>query len=132
MRPLITGPEIVEAIQKVVDYAEAHRVSAMDLSRIAAGTLEPPGDNPEHRVWVPVGFRCVFTIEQQPKLGWCRHISVSVKAEGRAPNEVAMETLMKLFGFTGAVRDAAKNGRVWVEQHATAINVVEPMGEISA
>lgn len=84
----------------MVEYAEQHRISLHDLF-VILGRQGVVGEDPQRRCIVPVGFRCVFSIEQQPDpVGWCRHLSVSVPEAGRAPNFEAIYLLATgLFGF---------------------------------
>lgn len=102
-RPLVLDDSSKALVADVVQFAEAHRMSIDTLKAVVAGDIEPPGSNSNFSCTVPIGYRCVYTIEQQPKLGWCRHLSVSV-LNGPAPNEHAVNMLLKEFGFTCAVK----------------------------
>jgi hypothetical protein len=54
---------------------------------------------PEHTCVVPVGYRCVFSIDEGEDGHWYRHLSVSVLGDGAAPNEYAVGMIMKELGF---------------------------------
>ena len=98
LRPLILDANSHAEIQRVIDYADAHRYNLHDVMDIMGHIRPPPGDQRDYVCVVPVGYRCVFTIEQQPK-GWCRHLSISVLGDGQAPNPAAVLALAKEFGY---------------------------------
>lgn len=104
VRPLVMDDNSKALIAKVVKFAEQHRIANDTMKAMVAGEVKPPGDNPNFATVIPVGYRCVFTIEQQNEpMGWVRHLSVSV-LNGPAPNEHAVNMLLKEFGFTCAVQ----------------------------
>jgi hypothetical protein len=87
LRGLVMNEEVRAAIRRVVSYAEANRVTRARLLAMMELEEAPVGDAAAHCVEVPDGYRCVFSIEEQP-VGWCRHLSVSVRApqaKGRCP-----------------------------------------------
>lgn len=107
LRPLILRPEERKEIKRVMDFANAHRVDFGSLKAGAEGVIAPVGDNPNYCCVVPVGYRCVFSIEQQPPpMGWTRHISISVIGQGDAPSIPAVDMLLTEFGFTCDSRTA--------------------------
>lgn len=65
-----------------------------------------PGDLPEH-VLLNGNVRAVFswTVTPEDPAKVHRHMSVSVRAEGRFPQPAMVWTLAHYFGFTGAVVD---------------------------
>jgi hypothetical protein len=142
-RPLIIGQAQQEDISKVVSYAEQHSysyeqimvmsggrmASANELQQKSDPDLPAIGDDPGHCCVFPVGFRCVFSIEQQPApLNWCRHISISVSGKGM-PNPVAVDVILQEFGFRHAV---AAGGNIVYIENDRAINVIEPLEELTA
>jgi hypothetical protein len=122
MRPLLIGPEQKAEIKRVMDYAQAHPYNIHQLYRIVGGREQPPGDNPEFVCLIPIGYRCVFTIEQQQG-GWMRHLSVSVNKLGVYPNEHALEMLAAEFGFKHKLHDC--KWHIDIEEHVQAVNVLE-------
>lgn len=95
IRWLIIDNRARAEIQRVITYAQAHPLSIHDVF----GMLRhPPGKDPDRGCVIPIGYSCVFTIEQQPG-GLARHLAVAVLGPGRAPNENAVELLMHEFGF---------------------------------
>jgi hypothetical protein len=98
LRPLILDGNSRAEIKRVIDYADGHRYNLHDVMAVIKGNRPPPGDTPQYTCVVPLGYRCVFTFEQQPK-GWCRHFSVSVLGDGQAPSPAAVLALAKEFGY---------------------------------
>ncbi len=122
MRPLIIDPTARADIARVIRHAEANPVSLIEITRAMSNPDLAVGNKPEHVCTVPIGYRCVFSIEQQPK-GMCRHLSVSVVTL-RVPSVEAMELLMGEFRFSGGL----KNSEAWREDLGgghTAINVIQ-------
>jgi hypothetical protein len=130
MRLLIIDKDAIEAIQKVVSYAEAHKSSIDQLKEAMAGERLPAGDDPGHVCFFNNGIRVVYSIEDQP-MGMCRHLSVSVEASGtyKYPSEEAVTMIMTEFGFKYPLKDS----KIWIEEdvltpgglNVTAINVLQ-------
>lgn len=125
-RPLLINEAVRADIERVVNYAEAHRYSIHDVFKMMAGrdSMPPPGDDPGHVCNIPVDFRCVFSIEQQP-MGWCRHLSISVSGEGNNPHPAAVFVIAQAFGFG---MDPWKSSHVQAEKipvDRLAINVIQ-------
>lgn len=120
-RALILGdPKTTRRIQQVIDYADQHRYT---IVRQEAG--EVPGDNPYLVVNIPIGFRCVYSVTQDPENGrYWRHLSVSVDGRGKWPHPTAIGLLMEAFGFRGK-HSQDEGVLLWVERDAEAINVAE-------
>lgn len=136
MTPLLIDSDVKVAIKRLVDFAEQNRITLADLRRLIDENVTV-GDDPNRTIIIPYGFRCCFSIEEQP-FGWTRHLSVSVvsvtddgrvsQKQGRFPNEHAVRMIMDEFGMTKpfehchvSLDEAKING---------SINVIEPMGEI--
>ena len=86
LRPLVVADAERAMIRRVIDHAARNVISRDRLQRTIAGEEKPVGDNPDFACVIPVGYRCVYSLEEQP-LGVCRHLSISVLGEGGAPNE---------------------------------------------
>jgi hypothetical protein len=121
-RPLVISPEVQTAIKKVKSYAELNHIPLGDVKKMASGEMEPIGNDDEHSCLIPFGFRCVYSIEEQPT-GTFRHLSVSVDAPGKYPAVEAVNMVMKEFGFLQ--RLGSKEIHIWEEKEADAINVLE-------
>lgn len=102
-RILLMGPKEKEAIKTLVAYAESHRIDEDLLIKCLSGEWAA-GDDPNYACYVEQGYRIVYSIEQQPS-GWYRHLSVSVDDSEKYPNPVAVEMLMKEFGYKGGIKD---------------------------
>lgn len=139
---LVIGENEKEALRRLKEYALQNVVQLETLL-----TRKPIGNNSNHVVVIPSDFRIVYSVEQQPApLRLCRHMSISVSREGRAPipqsiNMVAEElefrnnavdtytrqTEAKIDGGTELIKG---RGVLWTENFADnriAINFMEKM-----
>jgi len=144
MAPLIIDVTVRDQITRLVEYADAHRFSRRQLRDQVEGVpgVKQVGEQPEYVVEVPVGFRCVFSIEDQPvPMGWSRHLSVSIATPGKLPHPLAVAALMPLFGFSQqfvkhltrlALGDKSGERMEWctVYPQGRAINVIERLWEV--
>lgn len=123
MRALIIDEDVRYAIKKVLKYSERNELTLQDLKDTIGGTKEPIGNNPNHVCKIPDGHRVVYSIENQPSVK-CKHISISVDAEGMLPNMEAVKTIINEFGFTTDLED----GKAYVyTENEESINVIEPI-----
>ena len=118
---LIIGAESLADIARLIAHAEKHPFTLAELKRQILAEEPPVGDDPAFVCHLPVGFRIVFSIEEQPGIGWCRHIFISVKGvKGAMPSREAVAEIMGHFGF----RDGIENTG-WIENEH-ALNFIEP------
>lgn len=125
MRVLVLDDEAKTEIARVLEYAEAHRMTIQEMhARIAVPDVSV-GDDPNHVCYIKDGFKCVLSIEQQPApLNWCKHLSVSVANIDRVPNIPAVELLMKEFGMNRPLKDC----HVYMEESVPkSVNVICPI-----
>jgi hypothetical protein len=101
IQPLVLGEASRLLVEKTVAFAQAHRIGSSTLQAILDGDIDSPGNHPNYCCTIPMGYRCVYTVEEQPE-GWCTHISISV-ANNPSPNIVAVNLLLQEFGFTCAI-----------------------------
>ena len=120
MRALIIDDEAKIEINKVLTYAEAHRIDLTATTKMMSGEQDPVGDNALYACYLNDGYRVVFSFEEQP-CGWCRHLSVSVDAEDMFPSPPAVELIMKEFHFSGGLNECIN---VWIENEK-AVNVLQ-------
>ncbi len=129
---LIMDDEVQKSIKTLINYAENHVVSyermvEMNEQMKNDEPTETIGDNPNHVVDLPLGFRVAFSIEVHP-IGECRHISVSVNDEQPSTHDLLL--VLGYFGFKTNLTDRKAYG--YLEQHIVngvekfAVNVVEP------
>ncbi len=68
----------------VQQHARLHRFSMIDLINMLNDDSRVPGLDEAYCVHVPINFKVVYTVEQQPApIGWCQHVSVSHMIDGR-------------------------------------------------
>jgi hypothetical protein len=129
----VIGADERAKIEELIALAQAEPITLAELEDWSKG-FDP--ENPRSRdgkrtlplkftIDLPVGFTVTYTHEQQPP-GLARHLSVSVEG-GKLPNIVAVDMILKEFGFRQTVATA---DRVWPENYGaglTAINVLEVM-----
>jgi len=70
---------------------------------------------------VPVGFKCVFTIERHPS-GWCKHLSVSIDTKDKLPDVVCTEHLARAFGMD--IKELGDMDAVWLEEIEPGLSAV--------
>lgn len=124
IRPLVIGAEQREVIQRLIKHAEEHVVPIHDVVRAMGNPDRAVGNDPSFQCVIPVGYVCTYSHEQQTP-GICRHLSIAVAGDGKAPNPAAVQMLMQEFGFRGGFE--ALDG-VWEEEinpTKSAINVLQ-------
>ena len=104
MRPFIIDEEIKSELAKLAEHAEKNPFSMDDLLDIKNGQGKPAGDYEEFTAILPFGYKIVFSIEKQVQ-GDVRHLSMSVDADGKLPNELVIGECMKMLGFYGELGD---------------------------
>ena len=120
--------EVAERTAEIMAWAERHAVP-IDVMRERFEAFknkqfkyEPP---PEAVQEIEVGFRVVFSIEEHQPEQWWKHLSVSCRDP--IPHKLAVDTIMKLYGFTFMVEDC----KVWPEPISpkrAAVNIMQPHG----
>lgn len=114
---LIIDTDAKQRIAKLKTYAESNELSFDDLLDISNDPSKAVGYLKEHNCKLDMGYRVVFTIEQQPKFK-AKHISISLN-EKHPPLE-AVELILEEFGF-GNILDA------YIYAEENAINIIEPV-----
>jgi hypothetical protein len=117
---LVVDQRMRERLRALQEYAKENIITADRLKLMVEGKVRPIGDNENFSVYIPLGYRAVFSIEEQP-IGLCRHLSISVARHAKLPNPQAVEEVMKYLGFIGGVTKC----QVWIE-NKIAINVLQP------
>jgi hypothetical protein len=98
MRALLIDEITRKKIADVIRYAEENVYSMDDLLDMINGQLRPPGDDVFRVIVIPIGYRTVYSLEDQAS-GMCRHISISVPNSGKLPSIPAVQMIIKEFGF---------------------------------
>lgn len=140
MTPLVIDDTVKATIAKLVKFADERRMSFKEVYRRTQRN-DPPGNDPNYCCFIPMGFKVVFTIEEQPA-GWARHFSISSQNHQRTPNPEGVNMLLPLFGFRDILnlndpKNSPKTQMVWLEDiHVNgelvpgkAINVLEFLEE---
>lgn len=129
MTPLLITEEVRADIRRVIALAETRPVDMTALVKQIAtpdGKAEHRARMTEQTIDIPLAFRVTFSIETNHPCGTCRHMSMSVQRDGRAPNPVGLWMVAEEYGFRGSLRECT----VWPEKlqgHGVAINVVQPI-----
>lgn len=120
-KELYIGEIEQKKIDRLVEHARNNIFSFEKLLAITSGELAVPGATDEFAVYLPYGYRVVFTIEQQPKQIF-KHISIST-AWNRFPSYEVCDRICTAFGFA----DIKYNCTGWIKENALAINIVQPL-----
>ncbi len=125
---MVTGDFQKQAVQDLIDYSTEYPTSYEDLKKINAGEIPCAGDDPLHIMFIPLDIKVVYSHEEQKykdKPIMCRHISVSVKTEGRYPHPRAVDAILEMFKFRGRLVDSSCSLHVWDDKEQQAINILE-------
>lgn len=125
-RLLVVDANVQRRARRAIAHAREHPRGPIAMET-AMETGRSPGDDPNHVVNIPIGVRCVFSIDWTPD-GWMRHLSVSVTGRGKWPHPVLIGELMRLFEFRAQSMHHLRYP-VWTEDHAQAVNLVERLDE---
>lgn len=102
MRVLVIDEAAKKNIAAVCEYADDNRIDERELqARVAIPDgYSPVGDDANHFCHIFNGFKCVFSIEEQPS-GWTRHLSISVDSDSmdKLPHVEAVKLLISAFGI---------------------------------
>src|SRR5262245_37506268 len=83
MNALILSAEVQADIERVRDYAETHVWTSREILEVIQGKRRHAGEDPHHCLTIPLNFRVVYTIEDQPEpVGRTHHFSISVNTVG--------------------------------------------------
>jgi hypothetical protein len=104
MRGLIIDNSVKAEIKALMKYAEKNPYSMDDLLDIVNGSMESPGDQREFQMYIPMGYKVVYTMEIQ-NVGLVRHISISVNTPGKLPGQEVVTFIIPFFGFKRTIHD---------------------------
>lgn len=94
----IIDDKIIESLKTLKEHAEANPFSMEMLEETITGERPIPGDTKEFTRFIPMGFKVVYTIENQDA-GMIRHLSMSVDTPGKMPHPHEVIEVMKFLGF---------------------------------
>lgn len=92
MRPLLIDENVKAQLAQLKAYADAHPMSLEDLKLVIEGKAPCAGDIQGHVIEIHFGYKIVLSVEDQPNIGLCWHVSISVPG-GKWPNEHAVDLL---------------------------------------
>ena len=126
MRPLIITEDIRDQIKKIMTHAYNNIVTipkTKEPKRLKEITTV--GNNDKHCIFIPVGFKVVFSIEDwEDQLGLTRHLSTSINTPGKIPSFIEVDMLIEEFGFDNPLHKCLICGELF-DNNQTAINVLE-------
>src|SRR5262245_25719112 len=127
--PLLVGPKERVALQQLRQFAASRPVQMVGLLE----RLKKPKEKRRHMarmteqtIDIPLAYAVTFSIELGHPCGAARHMSMSVKRDGRLPRPEAVWMVAEELGFVGALDQCT----VWLEElqgHGQAVNVVQPL-----
>lgn len=120
MRTLQINEETFKDVAGVIAYAKANVFTVKRIYELMEGKISPPGDDPGHVVHIHDGYRVVYSIDEHHQKVWS-HISVSIEAQDKLPNQAAVERILELF----AMKPVMDSEAVWVEESAGAVNILQ-------
>lgn len=93
-----------DKISKWYDWCSSHEISFEEIIRISKSEAPLIGDRPDHILYLPIGFRFVFSIENTPSIDFksvykVRRLSGSVNKPGSYPTQFLMTTISEKLGF---------------------------------
>jgi hypothetical protein len=133
LRALYIDDDIVAKAQAVQAYAIEHRETLRQIAARMSTNAPGPGNDENHVLFIPAGYRVVYSIEQQ-QVGWCQHISISVDTPGMWPSQESVSRILKeLFGILWNPNPKRPNQsqpdaaiQLWQEESAQAVNFLFP------
>ena len=123
MNVLFMGSEEQKSLRDLKEYAEANPVSLDDLLDQMNKERKPVGSMQEYTRHIPVNYKVVFSIEEQPKAD-VRHCSVS--CDDKSPSIEAMKWILKELGYRYDFQSG--QAKVYMEElpgGKKAMNVIE-------
>lgn len=127
MNALLIGEEEKNALAALRVLANRHPVDMLVLTEAMkhrAGKAAHKLQMTAQSIPLPMNYLVTFSIETRHPGGTARHMSMSVGAQGRVPNEHAVWMVAECLGFAGTL-DACT---AWVEDlegHGAAVNLVQ-------
>lgn len=130
--PLIITDDVLTDLARLRVDAAAKPVDVTTLAR----RLETPAGRREHHRQMdiqtvvigggPFPFFVTFSVETGHPVGTCRHMSMSIRRQGRVPHPAAVWMVAEILGFAGGLGAC----RVWPEDlsdRGKAVNIAQPI-----
>lgn len=123
---LIITDETQKKIDALIRNAQLRPYTMDDLLDIKNGAMIPPGDEPDFRIEIPVGYRVVYTIEHQVDRKFI-HMSISVAGKNKLPDPIVVGIILQLFHVENELPDCI----ISIEHFAPEHQAVSIHAEIS-
>lgn len=128
IQAFVVDSTIMEKIEAVKKYAIENPFTLEQIKAIAGGdeSIEIAGDNKNLVLLIPVDYKVVYSIEEQPA-GNCRHISISMLEKGRWPNAHVVDEILELYEFRLRIIKPGEKlvGDIWMDDATQSVNIVE-------
>lgn len=124
---ILLGSEQRASLNRLAAYAETHPFTMDDLLDQFNHPELSPGIEPEFQIWIPDGFKVVYSFEYQ-QAGLMRHLSVSCDLKDRMPNVEATRAIMQILGFKTPL-EKCMVFQEKIEPGHIAINILELVNE---
>jgi hypothetical protein len=107
---ILNRPTLLK-IEEVKIFSREHPMGIDELKQAIMRKTSQAGDRFEHIVEIPVDYRLVYNIEEQPDANLYHHLSISCK-NGKIPSPALVTDLMSLFDMGYDLMDM---DNVWIE-----------------
>lgn len=122
MRGLLISNIEQKKIKDLIDFANDNVLDTDHMLDIKNGIKKPVGADPNFVLFIPIGFRVVYSVEQIGN-NKQRHISISVEGghKNKIPNPAAVEAILLEFDM-----DREDQNGMFLEEEVGVVNVVAP------
>ena len=103
-RPFVLTSDHQKKLMKLAEYAADNPYSMDDMLDLINNKGRIAGDNHNFKLFVPVGYCIVFSIEQQLD-GPTRHLSMSVDEDECLPALPVVEMVMRFLGYQSNIKE---------------------------
>jgi hypothetical protein len=91
-------------IEEWRDWCLSHEISLEEILQMSKGLAPLIGNRSSHVLYLPIGFRFVFSIENTPSKDFknvyrIRRLSGSLDKPGKYPTPILMQTISEKLGF---------------------------------
>jgi hypothetical protein len=123
MRPMILGPDELNGLHTLKQYAQDHPFDLDDRDLIIKELIPCAGDRPDHVIHLPVNIKLVYSIDTIEGYGLARHVSISIPVPRKGLNPFAINILIKELGFRGTMGDGELQS--FYEEDHNCVHVLE-------
>ena len=129
--PLIVTPDVWAELDKLREAAAADPLDMHKVTRMlesSAGRRAPRDRMNGQTVTIPGPwvFFVTYSVEVGHGCGPCRHMSMSIRRDGRVPHPEAIWMVAERMGFSGGL-DACMTWPEKLSDGGVAVNVIQPL-----